>query len=167
MSIHSKPKKIYPYRCKVLSMDLLSIFHKYQGKRDFVEALLGDIKDKFGSITENDVVCISEYLNIPENKIRKIAQSNDNLEIVPVKQHIIRICAGKTCKAKGAEQIIEKVEMQFKNNFNGISEDKFKLEITQCLNLCEIAPVIGIDNIFYGKINVFDLEALFAYLKEK
>ncbi|GEM_PF-3912877 len=168
MSIHSKPKKIYPYRCKVLSMDLLSIFHKYHESENFIEPLLNDIKNSFGSITENDVVCISEYLNISENKIRKTVESNEELEIIPVKQHIIRLCKGDTCKEHGAEKIIEKVYKELKIISNNITEDgKFRIEITGCLNMCDISPVIGIDNIFYGKIDIFDIEALIGYIKEK
>jgi len=165
MNKHNRPKKIYPYRCKALSMDLLSIFIKYQNKKDFIEQLLREIKSNFGSITENDVACISEYLNIPENKVIKAAEIAGDIEIIPVKQHLIRICNGEICRKNGSEKIIEEVYKKLKITSENVTEDnKFKIEITCCRQLCEISPVIGIDNIFYGKLDVSDIEALLEYI---
>lgn len=166
----NKNKKIL-YRCKILSIDLFSIFVKNQGKndiKDIIESLLFDIKEKFGSITEEKIICISEYFNIPENKIKEVISLNDDLEIIPVEQHLIRVCKGVTCSLCEADKIIERAsEVLGIKNGNITQDNKFKLEITGCMGMCAIAPVIAIDNILYGNIDVSDAESLIANEKQK
>lgn len=160
-------KKI-PCKCKILSLDLLSIFLKYQDKKDFIVPLLGEIKNKFGCITEEDLVCITEHLDITQNKIRKIIELHDEFEIVPVKQHVIRVCNGIVCQLCGSGKLLKTACAELKIAPGYCIEDsKFKLEVVECVGLCEIAPVMAIDNTFYGNIDESDAQALIAHEKQK
>jgi len=166
-----KFKKInnkFPCKCKILSLDLLSIFLKYQGKKNCIIPVLNEIKNKFGCITEEDVICITEHLNISEKKIRETIKSHAEFEIIPVKQHLIRVCSGIACQICGSEKILETACEELKIMPGDVTEDsKFKLETVQCAGLCEIAPVMAIDNTFYGKIDKDDAAALIAHEKQK
>lgn len=158
----------FPYRCKILSPNLLAIFLKYKGRNDFIMELLADIKDKFGHITEEDVICISEYLDVTEEKIRETVKLHDELEIVPIKQHVIKVCRGLACHVCGSDKLLEKASEELKISAGNATEDgKFKLEEVECVGLCTIAPVMAIDNVFYGKINTYDVESLIAHEKQK
>lgn len=158
----------FPCKCKILSLDLLSIFLKYQDKKDFIIPLLTDIKNKFGCITEEDVVCITEHLDIPEKEIRKTVKRHAEFEILPVKQHFIKICRGMVCQVCGSGKILETACEELKTIPGNITEDgEFKLEVVECVGLCEIAPIMAIDNTFYGKINESDAIALLAHEKQK
>lgn len=161
----------FPCKCKILSMDLLSIFLKYKeykGKKSFIVPLLTEIQNKFGHITEEDVICITEHLNISENKIRKVVESHAEFEIIPVQQHLIRVCRGIVCQIYGSDKILEAACEELKiNPGESTDEGKFKLERVGCVGLCQIAPVMAIDNTFYGKIDASDAVALLAHEKQK
>jgi len=158
----------FPCKCKILSLDLLSIFLKYQAQKNCIVPVLTEIKNKFGCITEEDVICLSEYLNISEKKIRQTIKSHTEFEIIPVKQHLIRVCNGIVCQIYGSKKILETACEELEIMPGDVTEDsKFKLEIIQCAGLCEIAPVMAIDNTFYGKIDKDDTAALIAHEKQK
>jgi len=160
-------KKI-PCKCKIVSLDLLAVFLKYKDHKKSIVNLLSDIKNKFGCITEEDLVCITEYLDIPENKIRKIIESHDEFKIAPVKQHVIRVCGGMVCQLCGSKKILETACDELKIIPGYSPEDsKFKLEVVECVGLCEISPIMAIDNTFYGKIDKSDAQALIAHEKQK
>ena len=176
--------KKFSCKCKIVSLDLLSIFLKHKeryerlliksanqnikNKKDFIVPLLTDIKNKFGCITEYDLICITEHLDISENKIREIVKKHDEFEIVPVKQHLIKVCSGIVCQLCGSDKILETACDEFKIIPGGVTEDsQFKLEVVECVGLCEIAPIMAIDNTFYGKINESDAVALIAHEKQK
>ncbi|HBG48261.1 MAG TPA: hypothetical protein DDW90_01880 [Cyanobacteria bacterium UBA9971] len=160
--------KRFPCKCKIVSLDLLSIFLKYKDKKNDIFPLLSDIKNKFGCITEEDLVCITEHLDIPENKIRKIIELHNEFEIVPVKQHVIRVCGGMVCQLCGSDKILETACDELEIIPGSTTEDsKFKLEVVECVGLCEISPIIAIDNTFYGKIDESDAQALIAHEKQK
>ncbi len=157
-------------KCKILSLDLMVIFLKYQSqkKKDFILPMLNEIKNKFGCITEDDVVCITEYLNISEDTIREAVKNNGELEIQPIKQYLIRVCGGIICQVRGSEKILNAACKELKI-FPGDETDdgKFKLVRVSCLGLCEIAPVMAINNVFYGNIDESDVRALLAHEKRK
>jgi len=160
--------KRFPCKCKIVSLDLLSIFLKYKDQNNDIVNLLSDIKTKFGCITEEDIVCITEHLDISENKIRKIIELHDEFEIVPVRQHVIRVCSGIVCQLCGSGKLLETACDELKIIQGGINEDsKFKLEVVECVGLCEIAPIMAIDNTFYGNIDESDAQALIAHEKQK
>ncbi len=167
MKMNKVKEDSYPCKCKVLSFGLLSIFVKYKGKRNFIVPLLADIKDKFGVITEKDVSCIVEHLNISENEIEEAVKTHDEFEIVPVKQHLIKVCGGAACQKCGSKKLLETAseELQIVSG-NTTDDDKFKLEVVGCVGLCDIAPVIGIDNTFYGRIDESDVKSLLAHEKQ-
>lgn len=160
--------KKFPCKCKILSMELLSIFVKYKDKKDFMMPLLEEINGKFGGITEQDVICIEEYFSVPEKKLNETIKSNPVLEIIPVKQHIIRVCNGESCKKCGSGKILNNVSKKLEIKPEEETPDgKFALKETGCVGLCEISPVIAIDNVFYGKINPSDASALIAHEMQK
>ena len=160
--------KKFPHRCKILRLDLLAIFLKYKGKENFMPDLLIEMKNKFGNITDSDVICISEYFEIEENKIRKVADENEQLEIIPVEQHIIKVCLGTSCKNAGSEKILEKISETLEVSVGDCTKDgKFCLQPVECLGLCEIAPVIGVDDVFYGNVDGCDVLKLIMHEKQK
>lgn len=176
--------KKFPCKCKIVSLDLLSIFLKHKeryerlliksdnqnikNKKDFIVPLLTDIKNKFGCISEEDLACITEHLDISESEIRKTVKLHDEFEIVPVKQHLVRVCRGIVCQLCGSDKILETACEELKTIPGESTEDsKFKLEVVGCVGLCEIAPIMAIDNTFYGKIDESDTIALIAHEKQK
>lgn len=174
----------FPCKCKIVSLDLLSIFLKHKerdecftvrsnkqnkkSKNNSIALLLSDIKNKFGSITEEDLVCITEYLDISENIVRNIIESHEEFEVVPVKQHLIKVCKGSVCQLCGSDKILETVCDELKIIQGVMTEDsKFKVEVVECVGLCEIAPIMAIDNTFYGRIDKSDTQALIAHTEQK
>ena len=157
-----------PCKCRIVSLDLLSIFLKYQDKKDCIVSLLTDIKNKFGCITEEDLICITEHFDISENEIMEVVNLNNELEITPLKQHLIRVCRGIVCQICGYDKILEAASNELKIIQGNCTEDnKFRLEVVECVGFCEIAPIMAIDNAFYGNIDVSDATALIAHEKQK
>lgn len=168
MAKQRNKKNNFPYKCKILRLDLLSVFLKYKTEKNFTSALLSEMQNKFGIITESDIVCVSEYFDIPKKEIEKVAEQNDDLQIIPVEQHVIKICMGTNCKNCGSEKLKEKISEELQIAPGETTKDgKFRLEAVDCVGLCEISPVIGIDDIFYGNVNVCDVLKLISHEKQK
>ena len=112
---------------------------------------------------------ISEYLNVPTSNVYGIATFYNQFRLVPLGLHIIRVCRGTACHVKGSEKILEKIESELNIKAGETTEDGlFSLETVACVGACSIAPVITIDEEFYGRLQQKDVTSLInTYRKSK
>lgn len=154
---------------KNLPEDLKKIFEKFTKKRENVIPLLQDVQEKFGYLSKENLIFISEYLNVPTSNVYGIATFYNQFRLVPLGLHIIRVCRGTACHVKGSEKILEKIESELNIKAGETTEDGlFSLETVACVGACSIAPVITIDEEFYGRLQQKDVTSLInTYRKSK
>jgi len=146
---------------KNLPEDLVKIFEKYAKKRENVIPLLQDVQEKYGYLSKENLISISEYLNVPTSNVYGVATFYNQFRLVPLGKHIIRVCRGTACHVKGSLKILEKLESELKIKAGETTEDGlFSLETVACVGACSIAPVITIDEEFYGRLQAKDVTAL-------
>ena len=131
--------------------------------------LLQDVQEKYGYLSKENLIFISEYLNVPTSNVYGIATFYNQFRLVPLGLHIIRVCRGTACHVKGSEKILEKIESELNIKAGETTEDGlFSLETVACVGACSIAPVITIDEEFYGRLQQKDVTSLInTYRKSK
>ena len=69
----------------------------------------------------------------------------------PVGKHIVKVCHGTACHVQNATALSEALEDALGVKDGETTEDRlFTLESVACLGCCEMAPVIAVDDDFYG-----------------
>lgn len=146
---------------KNLPEDLSKIFEKYAKKRENVIPLLQDVQEKYGYLSKENLISISEYLNVPTSNVYGVATFYNQFRLIPLGKHIIRVCRGTACHVKGSDKILDKLETELNVKAGGTTTDGiFTLETVACVGACSIAPVITIDEEFYGRLQQKDITAL-------
>jgi len=146
---------------KNLPDDLSKIFEKYTKKRENVIPLLQDVQEKYGYLSKENLINISEYLNVPTSNVYGVATFYNQFRLIPLGKHIIRVCRGTACHVKGSGKILEKFESELNIKAGETTpEGLFSLETVACVGACSIAPVITIDEEFYGRLQQKDITAL-------
>lgn len=146
---------------KNLPEDLSKIFENYTKKRENVIPLLQDVQEKYGYLSKENLINISEYLNVPTSNVYGIATFYNQFRLVPLGKHLIRVCRGTACHVKGSGKILEKIESELNIKAGETTSDElFSLETVACVGACSIAPVITIDEEFYGRLQQKDITAL-------
>ncbi|MFA5803623.1 MAG: NAD(P)H-dependent oxidoreductase subunit E [Melioribacteraceae bacterium] len=70
----------------------------------------------------------------------------------------IRVCRGIVCHVKNSANILQALETELGIKSGNTTGDKyFTLETVACSGACSLAPVINVNEDYYGRINVKDI----------
>ena len=115
--------------------------------------LLQQVQDHFGYLPASALLEISRRTRIPLSRIYGVVSFYAQFYTEPHGRHTIRCCRGTACHVKGGGQVLQAIEDEL-----GIGEGEttpnlmFYLETVACLGTCFLAPVMMIDNQYFGDL---------------
>ncbi len=123
--------------------------------------VLQKVQDQFGYLSERNVYAVSEYLTVPASKIYGVATFYAQFRLKPLGRHIVNLCRGTACHVKGSERLIPVFEQELKCKVGETTKDgKFTFLVVACLGACSLAPVLNIDNDFYGNVQAGEIKRI-------
>jgi NADH-quinone oxidoreductase subunit E len=129
------------------------ICEKYPKEQRYTLAILQDIQKEYKYIPREALTIISEYLCIPLNKLYSMATFYKALSLTPKGENIITVCDGTACHVRSSQVILEEIEKNLGIMPGETTKDgKFSLQIVNCLGSCAIAPVMVVNDKYYGKV---------------
>jgi len=146
------------FRWRQMKTDLSAtrkIIQRYRKKKGILIPLLQDIQAIYGYVPKESVELISEELSIFPVDIYGILTFYTQFFLTPRGRHIVKVCQGTACHVMGGKEILDYLSDKL-----GIGEGEttgdgtFSLERVACLGCCGMAPVIVIDNDFYGRCGI-------------
>ena len=127
------------------------LIKNYIGKKGALIPLLQDIQKEYGYVPKESIDLVAKELNILPIQIYEVLTFYAQFYLKPRGKHTIKVCQGTACHVMGGNEILGYI-----SNKLGIKEDEttkdgmFSLERVACLGCCGMAPVIVIDDDFYG-----------------
>ncbi len=115
--------------------------------------VLQEVQARCGYLPPEALEAISRRIRIPLSRIYGVVSFYAQFYTEPHGRHTIRVCRGTACHVKGGGRVLEAVEQDL-----GISEGEstpdlmFYLETVACLGTCFLAPVMMIDNQYFGQL---------------
>lgn len=132
---------------------------------DSLIPVLQDIQNEMGSLSEETIVRVGQWLNIPTSKIYGLATFYNQFRFEAQGKNHICLCNGTSCRLKGAKWNMVYLEETFKlKNGQTTRNGEFSLEVVTCMGSCEHGPVVSINDEFYSQVNP---ERLKQILNEK
>ena len=141
--------------------DTRKIIQQYGKKKGVLIPLLQDIQAIYGYVPKESVELIAKELAIYPVEIYGILTFYTQFYLAPRGRHTIKVCQGTACHVMGGKEILD-----YLSNKLGISEGEttregmFSLERVACLGCCGMAPVVVINDNFYGRCTIQKVEAL-------
>ncbi len=115
--------------------------------------LLQKVQDHFGYLPAPALLEISRRTRIPLSRIYGVVSFYAQFYTSPRGRHTIRCCRGTACHVKGAGRILEAITRTLDiDDAQSTSDLKFYLETVACLGTCFLAPVIMVDQQYFGKL---------------
>ncbi len=137
--------------------------HYPPNDRSNLIALLQDVQEIYGYLPENDLRAIAEYLNISMSSIYGVATFYNQFRLTPLGKNIIRVCRGTACHVKSSANILTALETELGIKSGETTRDKnFTLETVACIGACSIAPVININEDYYGRATIKEIPKILA-----
>jgi NADH-quinone oxidoreductase subunit E len=138
------------------------IFEEYQpNDKSSLIPLLQDVQNIYGYLPEDALQEISDYLGIPLSRVYGVATFYNQFRLIPLGENVIRVCRGTACHVKNSANILYAVESTLNIKAGQTSRDKkFSIEVVNCIGACSIAPVITINDEYFGRLTVKEIPAI-------
>ena len=132
--------------------DLLQTFP--DAGEDKLIPILQGIQNAYGYLPESILTELDRRTGIPVSKLYGIATFYEQFYLEPHGKHTVKCCRGTACHVKGAAGIAEAIEKSLGVGDGQTTEDmRFTLETVACLGTCFLAPVMMVDNDYYGHLD--------------
>jgi len=128
------------------------IYKKYpKNMPENMIAMLQDVQGVYGYLPEDDIIRVAKHLGVPTSRVYGVATFYNQFRLTPLGKHVIRVCRGTACHVKGSLDILNILETELGISAGETTKDlKFTIETVACIGACSIAPVIVIDDKYYG-----------------
>ena len=145
------------------------VLEKYpKNERSNLIALLQDVQDMYGYLPEKALREISNHIGIPLSGVYGVATFYNQFRLTPLGKNVIRVCRGTACHVKNSANILTALETELNVKAGQTTRDKlFTLETVACIGACSIAPVININEEYYGRITVKEIPKILSKYKKE
>ncbi len=147
--------------------EIETILEKYQFvQRDNLIPILQDMQDAFGFLSEEAIVKVGKYLDIPTSQIYGLATFYNQFRFEPQGKYHIRICNGASCHVHSNAILIKELQKQLGIKDKEITKDgTFSLQETTCMGACGSGPVLSVNDKYYTQVNLNRLTEIIKYYK--
>jgi NADH:ubiquinone oxidoreductase subunit E len=115
--------------------------------------LLQDIQAAYGYLPRTVLLEMSRRTGLPASQIYGVATFYEQFYLEPHGKHTIRCCRGTACHVRGAQEMIQTVNRELGISEGQTTEDmRFTFETVACLGTCFLAPVIMVNEDYYGNV---------------
>lgn len=132
---------------------LEELLKKFPPEKSLLIPVLQATQESYGYLPEPALHRIGEYLKVPLCKIYGVITFYAQFHLTPRGKNIIRVCQGTACHVMGARTVLRKLEEVLGIKAGEATSDmQFGLETLRCLGTCFLAPVMMINQDYFGKM---------------
>ena len=118
---------------------------------DSLIPILQQIQDAYGYLPAEILSAVSKHTGLHANHMYGVATFYEQFHLEPRGRHIIKCCRGTACHVRGGREIAKAVEYELGVEEGQTTEDmRFTFETVACLGTCFLAPVVMVNNDYYG-----------------
>ncbi|MEA2031295.1 MAG: NAD(P)H-dependent oxidoreductase subunit E [candidate division Zixibacteria bacterium] len=124
-------------------------------------AVLQDIQKEYNYLPADALKQVAEYLSVPLSKVFSVSTFYNAFSLTPKGDSVIKVCMGTTCHIRGAGQILEQLEKKLNIHAGETTPDlKYSIEVVNCVGACSMAPVVIVNDKYYGSVKISDTKKL-------
>ena len=141
----------------------------YKGAdRDKLIPILQKVQDYHGYLSKDSVTKISKHLKLPVSKIYGVATFYNQFRFKPKGKHHILICRGTACHVKGSLDVLTTLSNILNIKRGQTTRDgMFSLEVVACIGACGLAPLICVNEEFFGNVDSDKIEKIIKNIKKE
>jgi NADH-quinone oxidoreductase subunit E len=113
--------------------------------------LLQAVQEEYGYLPKDVLDFLSSKTGIPTSRMYGVITFYAQFSLEPRGRHTVRCCSGTACHVRGSKGVREAVSKQLGIEEGATTEDRsFTLETVACLGTCFLAPVMMVEEQYYG-----------------
>lgn len=153
-----------------MTVEKKAIVEKFPRSPDVLLALLHELQraNPQNCLTPEDLALAADHLGLPLAAVRDAATFYTMFSLRPRGRHIIRVCDSPNCHLAGAWSVVAELARELAIEVGQTTADgRFTLELTSCLGVCGVAPVMMVDDEVVGNLTPEKVREVVRRLKEE
>lgn len=143
------------------------VYERYRDRKPIQSALipvLQGVQQELGYIPEEALERVSQLLGLPTSHVYGVATFYHQFRLVPRGRHMITVCRGTACHVKGSLEVNDLImnELGITEKSDTSKDGVFTLQQVRCVGACGLAPVIKVDDQFYGNVDPAKVRGILA-----
>ncbi len=131
------------------------------GDESLLIPLLQDAQKAYGYLPMPVLGRIAEHLRVSISRVYGVVTFYAQFSLTPRGVHTIKVCCGTACHVRGGKTVLEAFERALGVEACETTPDlKFTLETVACLGTCFLAPVVMIDDKYFGRMTPKKVDAV-------
>lgn len=152
---------------EVSKENIEELIYSYERSQRHALAIMQDMQRRYQYIPKEGLNALAKYLGCPVSSLYAMATFYKALSLVPKGEHIIKCCDGTACHIRGASTLIDGVERELGISPGETTSDGlFSFETVNCLGSCAMAPVLVVDDVYYGRVTPEKLKGIIQTARE-
>lgn len=137
--------------------DLISHFRfdDYEEAQELILSALQEVNEHFGWVSPEAAEIVAEHLNTTVNRVFGLLTFYADFRTEPRGQHHMLICHGMACYVGGSQRLVQSMQAGF-----GVDDGQTTADlgmsvqvVNGCLGVCDRAPVVKIDDEYFGPVS--------------
>lgn len=143
------------------------LIDKHGREESVLIPLLQDVQTEFGYVPKDSINIIAEELSIYPVEIYGVLTFYSQFKLNKPGKHTIRVCQGTACHVMGGKVLLDNISDKLGIEDGETTEDGlFSIERVACLGTCGMAPVVAIDEKFYGNVQLNQVDDILNKYRE-
>lgn len=128
--------------------------------------VLGQVQSAFGYIPHAAIRMLSVKGGWDEGALEEVCRFFRGFTTTPEGRHIIEICDGTACHARGSKDVLKAFETALSISCGETTDDlEYTLKTVRCVGTCNLAPIVIADGQIIGKFKLQKANSLVRELK--
>lgn len=138
---------------------LEQILAKYEGQEGALISVLQEVQGEFSYVPKEAIEQIADALKLFPSQVYGVVTFYAQFYLTPRGRNTIKVCEGTACHVQGAPAVLSELKTKLGVAAGETTDDfKFNLESVRCLGTCFLAPVVMVNQDYYGKLKPRDIE---------
>jgi NADH:ubiquinone oxidoreductase subunit E len=142
-----------------LRAEIEAAMARYPDRHSAALPALAAAQRHHGWCSPQAIVQVAAVMAVTPAYLTSVATFYDMFELAPVGPHTVYVCTNISCSLRGADALYAALE-------EAVGEDAdINLRHFECLGACDIAPMVSVDQVYYGPLELADAERLVTDLR--
>jgi len=121
--------------------------------------VLQKVQKEYGYLPREVLLEVSDLTGIAASQIYGVATFYEQFYLEPHGRHTVKCCRGTACHVNRGAEIIGAITEKLGVEPGGTTDDmRFTFETVACLGTCFLAPVIMVNDDYYGNLKPNQIE---------
>ncbi len=142
-----------------LRAEIEAAMARYPEPRSAALPALGAAQRVHGWCSPEAIRQVACVMRLTPAYLTAVATFYDMFELAPAGEHSVYVCTNISCSLRGADELYAALE-------EAVGDDpEINLRHFECLGACDIAPMVSVDQRYYGPLELADAQRLVEDLR--